>query len=124
MRFLPALVLGAAIAAHGQLPDAPKPQPITKQDWSLLAADASVRALDVYSTHKMLQGPNHELFLPDAIAHHTPVLVVYSGAVVTANWLVMRKLERKHPKLAHTFMAVDVAQDGFWAVHDLFLPTK
>jgi hypothetical protein len=92
-----------------------------KLDWALLGTDAGFRALDVYSTHRMLAGGNHEKFLPDAIAHHTPVMASYSAGVVALNYLAMRKLERRHPKLARLVPVLDICNDAPWAVHNLFL---
>jgi len=105
------------------LPDAPAGhhQPIGRTDWSLLAADASARALDIYSTHWMLQQGDHEMFLPDAISHHVPVMAAYSAGVVALDWFAMRKLERKRPRLAHLILASNAVQDGFWALRNLTL---
>lgn len=91
-------------------------------DWSLIAADASVRALDVYSTHRMLDRGYHELILPKAIANHTPAMAAYSGACVVGNVLAARYLvKRGHPKMAKFLLSVDVAQDGVFAVRNLTL---
>jgi hypothetical protein len=90
-------------------------------DWALLAADVSVRGLDVYSTHKMLALGDHELFLPDVISHHTGTMAAYSGAVVVLDYFGMKRIERRHPKMAHVLMSVEIGQDGFWATKNLTL---
>ena len=124
------LVLVFAPIVHAEndfeqpLPDAPTAhlQPISKSDWSLFAGDATARGLDVYSTHWMLVNGDREMFLPNAIAKHTPAMAAYSAGVVAADWYVMRFMERHHhPKLGHLLMAADAGQDGFWAIHNLFL---
>ena len=90
--------------------------------WALLAADAGVRGLDVYSTHRMLQGPNHEKFLPDCISHHTPAMIAYGGAAVGVQWLLARQLiKHGHSRLAKIITAVDVAQDGYLSINNLNL---
>ena len=94
---------------------------IDKAEWALLAADASSRALDVYSTHRMLASGGHEKFLPNAIASHTPAMAVYSASTVALDWYVAHKLGPRHRKLAHIFTMIDIAQDAPWAVHNLFI---
>jgi hypothetical protein len=106
--------LAASAQNHRQHP--------TKEDFVLLTGDAGVRSLDVYSTHWMLQNGDHEMILPDLIAHHVPVMAAYSGGSVLFNWWVMRRLEYRHPKLSHTLMMVEIEQDGYYAIHNLFLP--
>lgn len=91
-------------------------------DWALLAADSSMRSLDVYSTHRMLERGNHELFLPSPIAHHSAVLAAYgSGAVLFDSFLRRELLKHGHPRLGRLVVGIDAGQDGFWAVHNLFL---
>src|ERR1035441_8117282 len=99
LKMLPMLMFMFSIPCAAQLPDAPKPH-VDKVEWALLIADASVRGLDVYSTHQMLANGCDELILPDAISHHTAAMAAYSGATVVLDWFVARKLPR-HRKLAH-----------------------
>ena len=93
-------------------------------EWSLLAADASVRALDVYSTRRALScGCNHEAILPAFIAGHTVAMAAYSGGSVIFDWYVARTLERHgHRRLAHIFTSVDLSQDAVFALRNLTLP--
>jgi hypothetical protein len=93
----------------------------TKEEFVLLTADAGVRSLDVYSTHWMLGNGDHETLLPGFIAQHTAVMATYSAGVVICNWGLMRKLKSHHPKLGHTLMMIDIGQDGYFAVNNLFL---
>jgi len=92
-----------------------------KLDWALLGTDAGFRALDVYSTRQMLRRGNQEMFLPKAIAHNTPAMAGYSAGIVALNYLAMRRLERRHPKLARLVPVLDICNDAPWAVHNLLL---
>lgn len=88
----------------------------------LLTEDIAVRGFDVYSTHYMLENGNHEKFLPDVISHNVPIMAVYSGAVVTTDWFIMHKLESHHPRLAHTLEIINIDQDAYFAINNIFLP--
>jgi hypothetical protein len=115
------LIFLASTVAVAQIPDAPKPH-ADKVEWSLLAADASSRALDVYSTHQMLANGHHEIVLPKFIADHTPVMAAYSAGTVVMDYFVTRRLEKHgHRTLARLVTSIDLAQDAPWAVHNLFL---
>jgi hypothetical protein len=113
------LVLMLATSLYAQIPEAPKPS-IDRVEWSLLAADASMRVLDVYSTHQMLDNGNRELFLPSAIASHTPAMVTYSASMVALDWWVARKLSHRQ-RLVHLVTLIDTTQTGYWAIHNLTL---
>ena len=120
-----AVIFGACRMVYSEtLPEAPRPQRVTdRTEWSLLAVDAGVRVLDVYSTHQMITRGNHEVFLPDAIAHHTPVMAAYSAGAIALNWWVARRLERSHrARLAHFVTLLDIGQDAPLAIHNLCLP--
>lgn len=92
---------------------------------SLIAADASVRALDTYSTHLMLSRGNRELFLPKWIADSTPRMAAYSGLCVVGNALVAHWLvKHKRRRMADMYLAGDAAQDAPWAIHNLYLKGK
>jgi hypothetical protein len=91
-------------------------------DWSLLAADAAARSLDVYSTHLALSEGFHELILPKAIADHTPAMAAYSAGCVASDYLWARYLvKHHHPKLAKIVILGDASQDAIFAVHNLYL---
>jgi hypothetical protein len=120
----PLMLLLLAVPLAAQVPNAPQPKP-DRVEWSLLAADASSRALDVYSTHQMLANGYHELLLPKAIADHTPAMAAYSAGAVALDWWTARRLERHgHRKLARLVTVIDIAQDAPWAVHNLYLKRK
>jgi hypothetical protein len=110
------LLLLAVLPAFGQ--ERPK---LDKAEFALLAADAGSRALDVYSTHKMLESGYQEELLPGFIADHTGTMAAYSGGCVVVDWLVYRRLREHHRKLAHVLTLVDIGQDVPWAIHNLYL---
>ena len=120
-----AVLFGACRMVFSEtLPDAPKPQ-TDKTEWSLLAVDAGVRALDVYSTRLMLANGHREIILPGAIANHTSTMVIYSSGAVAFDWWIARRLERSHrPRLAHIVIILDLGQDGALAIRNLFLPGR
>ena len=94
---------------------------VDKAEWALLAADASSRALDVYSTHRALSNGHPEMFLPNAIASHTPAMAAYSAGTVALDWYVAHRLGPHHRRLAHILTMIDIAQDAPWAINNLFL---
>lgn len=99
-----------------------RPPSIDRTEWALLGASLSVRMLDAYSTRRALGQGDHEMFLPDFISHHTPAMFAYGGAVVASEYIAASWLTRHHhARLAKILTAIDVAQDGFWATHNLFL---
>jgi len=111
-------------AACAQLPDAPKSR-LDRTDYALLAADASARMLDAYSTRQALSHGNREMFLPSAIASHDWTMYAYSGSVVVANYYAAKFLIRhRHPRIAKMVLSIDIAQDAPWAIHNLFLPSQ
>jgi hypothetical protein len=104
------------------------PQPVqhrpvfTRADWSLIAADAATRTLDVVSTHQMLNRGYHELILPRAIADSTPRMAAYSGLCVVGNALVVHWLAKHgHRRKGELYLAGDVGMDGTLAVRNLTL---
>lgn len=119
MRYLWILLL--CVPAYGQPPEAPKPH-LDKTEWALLATDAAVRGLDVYSTHWAMKAGNKEGTLPGWVVNHPSVMTLYSGGMVAGQYLVARKLSRHHRTLAHLITAVDISVTAPFAVHNLYLP--
>lgn len=100
-------------------------KPLTVSEWALLASDAGVRSLDVYSTHQALENPmNKEDFLPHFVAYHPAVMSGMEVGIVGLEYLAMRKLNHHHPILAHLVPIVDAAIDGPYAIHNLYLPAR
>lgn len=118
-----ALMLFAVRTSAQMLPDAPKPH-LDRTEWALLATDAAVRGLDAYSTHYAISRGATEVVLPGWIANHAPVMALYSGGVVCAQYWVARKLiAHHHRKLAYVVAAADVAITAPSAIHNLLPPS-
>jgi len=106
------------------LPDAPRPH-MDKTEWALLGGLAGTRALDTYSTRRMLERGNREQTLPRFVVKRTSTMTIFSGAMVAADWWAARKLEQHHhQKLAHILTAVDLAEVLKPAINNLFLPAN
>jgi hypothetical protein len=121
--FIFALVLVFANVGFAQsLADAPTPR-LDRAQWALLATDAAARGLDVYSTHWAESAGNKEGTLPGWIANHPPVMALYSGGMVYAQYWVARRLSaHRHRKLAYAMTAADISITAPFAIHNLFLP--
>jgi hypothetical protein len=110
--------------AHCQLPESPKPH-ADRLELGLLAADAGIRALDVYSTHQMLANGNRETFLPTAIASRPAAMASLEALDIAGVWFISKRLQaHHHAKLAHLVTMIDFAQDEPWAIHNLTLGKK
>jgi hypothetical protein len=121
MKYVVCIVVGLLATAFAQAQIGPKP-PSDKIEWTLLAADASSRALDVYSTHEMLLKGWHEEILPNFLVKNTAVMATYSAGTVALDYFVTRRLEQHHHrKLARLITAIDLGQDLPFAIHNLVL---
>jgi hypothetical protein len=122
MKLAALLLLCSTFAMSQELPQAPKPH-LDRIEMALLASDAAVRAVDVYSTHRMLQQGNRELFLPGFIANHTPVMALYSGAMVYADYKAASMLQaHHHTRMAKMVLLADQLQVAPWDLHNFALP--
>jgi hypothetical protein len=100
----------------------------------LLAADAATRALDGYSTVRMLRNKcngdrsvavcNEEMFLPDFITHSQGSIYGYEAGAWVAQSFAVHKLAKRHPRLARLIPAIDIATALPFAVNNLRLPPK
>lgn len=100
----------------------------------LLASDAAVRALDGYSTVRMLRNRcngdrsvpvcNEEDFLPDFLTRSNGAIYGYEGAAWLAQALVVHKLAKHHPRLAKLIPTLDIAGTLPFAVNNLRLPVN
>lgn len=107
-----------------QVPSEESKPRLDRVDWALLASDAGARALDTYSTQKMLSDRNREEFLPETVANNTALLATFEGGMVTLNYFVARNLVRHHHrKLARFVVVADMVQVYPWAIHNLTLPS-
>lgn len=115
------LLIGASLSPAQE--SHPINPPVRRIDWALFAANASVRALDTYSTRRVLESHSgHELELPGFVVNHDATMAAYSAGAVGLNYLVFRYLRRHgHPVLARTAVAIDTASVAPWAIHNLFV---
>ena len=120
-RFLVALLTLYCIVPARCAPPARK---LRRADWALLSADAGMRGLDAYSTRLMLARGDRELVLPGAVAGSTAAMVAYSAGCVAVDYLAMRLLVRRHPRLARLAPIVDIGVVAPGAIHNLFLPRR
>lgn len=101
---------------------------------ALLVADAATRALDGYSTVRMLRNRcngdlsvpvcNEEDFLPDFITRSSGTIYAYEGGVWLAQVLAVRRLEKRHPRLARLIPTIDIVTTLPFAVKNLRLPVN
>ena len=66
------------------LPESPKPH-LDRTEWSLLATDAAVPGLGCLLDALAISRGATEVVMPGWIANHPPVMVLYSGGIVTRN---------------------------------------
>lgn len=100
----------------------------------LLVADAATRALDGYSTVRMLRNRcngdltvpvcNEEMFLPDFITRSRGGVYGYEGGVWLAQAFVVHKLAKHHHRLARFIPTFDIVTTLPFAVHNLRLPVN
>ena len=112
------------------IPFQPVPIPLQKPsthldriEIPLLLLDASARALDCYSTRRMLDQGNREAILPRAIAGHPLPMAVYSASTIGVDWFTARWLNKRgHRRLARLTIVADLGQDLYFGVKNLTLP--
>lgn len=100
----------------------------------LLAADGAVRALDAYSTVRMLRNRcngdlsvpvcNEEMFLPDAVTRSKTRVYAYETSAWIMQVVAVRGLSRHHRRLARLVPALDIATTLPFAVNNLRLPIQ
>jgi len=103
--------------------------------WSLLAADGGARALDAYSTRRMLKNGcnsglqmagtstcNYEQNLPGFIANHPAGIYVFDGATWLSEFTMTRVLiHHHHERLARIVPLIDFLSTTSFAVNNLTL---
>lgn len=123
MKTLVFALLAAVLSASCHAQKQPK---VDWSKWAPLIADGSARALDVYSTHRMLECEcNRELELPNSIASHSGAMAAYSAGFVAMDCALARELRKHHhDKLAILLPSIDAEVVGFMDMRNLMLPTK
>jgi len=103
--------------------------------WTILAADGGARALDAYSTHRMLKNNcgtglqmpgtstcNYEQYLPGFISNHVSGMYAFDGAVWFSEFAATRFLVRhNHRRLARLIPFIDFLSTTSFAVNNLTL---
>jgi hypothetical protein len=100
----------------------------------LIGADGIVRALDGYSTERMLKNRcngdlsvpvcNEEIFLPDSITRSSSTLYTYEGAVWFTELVATRTVARRHRKLAALIPAINIATTLPFVIRNLRAPSR
>lgn len=129
----PGLSDGIALRSRIESPN-PREQRFGASLKILLASDAAVRALDGYSTARMLRNRcngvstapvcNEENFLPDFLTRSNGAIYGYEGGVWLAQALVVHKLAKHHQRLAKLIPTLDIATTLPFAVNNLRLPVN
>lgn len=108
---------------------------IDRLTWTFLAADAGARALDAYSTQRMLKNScnsgvkiagtstcNYEQNLPGFLANHESGIYAFEGAAWASEFAATRFLVRHHhQRLARFVPLIDFLSTTSFAVNNLTL---
>ena len=125
---------GGLVISRPQPAETVKPR-IDRLTWTLLAADGGARALDAYSTQRMLRnncnsslqiaGPstcNYEQNLPQFITNHTPGIYAFDAAVWLSEYAATRFLiEHHHRRIARFIPFLDCISTTSFAINNLTL---
>ena len=100
----------------------------------LLGADAAARALDAYSTVRMLRNRcngdlsvpvcNDEMFLPNFVTRSKGMIYGYEGTAWLTQVFVVQRLSKHHPRIARFIPTFDMATTLPFAVNNLRLPVN
>jgi hypothetical protein len=114
-----ALLLLLATLAHAQAPatvaalmDAPQPHRLDREERAILLSDAAARVNDWASTQYALRHGARELILPDAVARNPWALAAVEGGAVVGEWVLLRTVGRRHPRLTRNILWGGVALTG------------
>ena len=127
--------LESAMMVRRETPTETAKPRIGRFTWTLLAAAGGARALDAYSTQRMLKNNcssgrqiagtstcNYEQNLPGVIANHKAGIYAFDGAVWASEFIVTRLLVRHHhPRLARLVPLIDFLSTTSFAVNNLTL---
>jgi hypothetical protein len=108
---------------------------IDRLTWTLLAADGGARALDAYSTQRMLRNNcnsslqrtgtstcNYEQNLPGLITNHTPGIYAFDAAVWLSEFAATRFLiQHHHRRIARFIPFLDCISTTSFAINNLTL---
>lgn len=125
---------GGLVISRSLPAEAAKPR-IDRLTWTLLAADGGARALDAYSTQRMLKNScsssfqrtgtstcNYEQNLPGFIANHASGIYAFETAVWLSEYAATRFLiEHHHRRIARFIPFIDFISTTSFAVNNLTL---
>ena len=104
--------------AQAQTPPSDK---LDRFEITALSGVTAFKSLDVYSTQWMLHQHDKEVFLPGFIANHPAVMSAYYGATISAETLLVMKLNKHHRKIARLIPVIDCVGTAYWGIHNLTL---
>lgn len=127
--------LEGGLAISRPLPAETAKPHIDRLTWTLLAADGGARALDAYSTQRMLKNScssilqrtgtstcNYEQNLPGFIANHASGIYAFDTAVWLSEYAATRFLiEHHHRRIARFIPFIDFVSTTSFAVNNLTL---
>jgi hypothetical protein len=125
---------GGLVISRSLPAEAAKPR-IDRLTWTLLAADGGARALDAYSTQRMLKNScsssfqrtgtstcNYEQNLPGFIANHASGIYAFDTAVWLSEYAATKFLiEHHHRRIARFIPFIDFISTTSFAVNNLTL---
>jgi hypothetical protein len=125
---------GAFVLKRPTPAETAKPR-IDRLTWTLLAADGGARALDAYSTRRMLKNScssgqkmvgvstcNYEQNLPGFIANSAAGIYAFDGAIWATEFLATKLLIRyNHRRIARFIPFIDFISTTSFAVNNLTL---
>jgi hypothetical protein len=128
-------VLEGGLVLRGPLPAQVAKPRIDRLTWTILAADGGARAMDAYSTQRMLRNNcsssvqiagtstcNYEQNLPGFITNHAPGIYAFDGAVWFSEFAATRFLiQHHHRRIARFIPFIDFMSTTSFAVNNLTL---
>lgn len=131
----PGSELEGGLAISRPLPAETARPRIDRLTWTILAADGGARALDAYSTRRMLRNNcssslqitgtstcNYEQILPAFITNHASGIYAFDGAVWLSEFAATRFLiQHHHRRIARLIPFIDFTSTTSFAVNNLTL---
>jgi hypothetical protein len=127
--------LDGGIGITRPLPAEPARPRIDRLTWTILAADGGARALDGYSTQRMLRNScnsslqrtgastcNYEQNLPGFITNHAPGIYTFDAAVWLSEFAATKFLiQHHHRRIARFIPFIDCISTTSFAINNLTL---
>jgi hypothetical protein len=111
----------AALLASTPSADVQKPK-LDKVDFTLLAADVTIRGLDAYSTRHDLNQGDRERFLPSFVVSQAAPLITFEASMVGVDYVIASELTKHHhSKLAKLALSIDLSATTPYVINNLLL---